>query len=186
MKLKTPVAFLVTLGVLGGGLTLGIESSIYAFSRGRSAHDELETLARALTHVEEHYTDEVPLTDLVYSAIDGIAKSLDKHSQFFDPEEYRRLKEDNDGNYFGVGIQIRPHEDGGLLVVGVFEGGPAAGAGSSLKGGGLDGARPSRPLPAGAPQPPRRDCRLRDAQARRGRVGRRAHARRGGRARQLA
>ena len=141
MKLKTPVAFLVTLGVLGGGLTLGIESSIYAFSRGRSAHDELETLARALTHVEEHYTDEVPLTDLVYSAIDGIAKSLDKHSQFFDPEEYRRLKEDNDGNYFGVGIQIRPHEDGGLLVVGVFEGGPAAGAGSSLKGGGLDGAR---------------------------------------------
>ena len=129
MKLKTPVAFLVTLGVLGGGLTLGIESSIYAFSRGRSAHDELETLARALTHVEEHYTDEVPLTDLVYSAIDGIAKSLDKHSQFFDPEEYRRLKEDNDGNYFGVGIQIRPHEDGGLLVVGVFEGGPAAGAG---------------------------------------------------------
>ena len=57
MRLKTPVAFLVTLGVLGGGLALGIESTLYAYSKGRGGYHELETLARALTHIEEHYTD---------------------------------------------------------------------------------------------------------------------------------
>jgi carboxyl-terminal processing protease len=125
MRLRTPIAFLVTLGVLGGGLVLGIESALIAYGAGRGVYDGLDTLARALSHVEENYAEEVDFEELVYSAIDGIAASLDKHSHFFDPEEFKRLMEDNDGNYFGVGVEVRPHPDGGLKVVGIIPGGPA-------------------------------------------------------------
>jgi carboxyl-terminal processing protease len=125
MRMRTPVAFLLTLGVLGSGLVLGIESALSAYGSGQGAYTGLDTLARALSHVEENYAEEVPFEDLVYSAIRGVADSLDKHSHFFDPEEYKRLKEDNDGNYFGVGVEVRPHPKGGLKVVGVIPGGPA-------------------------------------------------------------
>jgi carboxyl-terminal processing protease len=106
---------------------MGIESALSAYGAGQGAYTGLDTLARALSHVEENYAEEVPFEDLVYSAVRGLADSLDKHSHFFDPEEYKRLKEDNDGNYFGVGVEVRPHPQGGLNIVGVIPGGPAEG-----------------------------------------------------------
>jgi carboxyl-terminal processing protease len=127
MRMRTPVAFLLTLGVLGSGLTMGIKSALSAYASGQDSYSGLDTLARALSHVEENYAEEVPFEELVYSAVRGLADSLDKHSHFFDPEEYKRLKENNDGNYFGVGVEVRPHPNGGLKIVGVIPGGPAEG-----------------------------------------------------------
>jgi carboxyl-terminal processing protease len=127
MRIGTPTAFLVTLGVLGGGLVLGIDSALSAHRAGKGSYDGLSTLARALSHVEENYTEEIPFEELVFSAIRGVADSLDKHSHFFDPEEYKSLKENNEGNYFGVGVEVRPHPNGGLRIVGIIPGGPAEG-----------------------------------------------------------
>ena len=128
MRVGTPTAFLVTLGVLGGGLILGIDSALSAHRAGKGSYDGLSTLARALSHVEENYTEEIPFEELVFSAIRGVADSLDKHSHFFDREEYKSLKENNEGNYFGVGVEVRPHPSGGLKIVGVIPGGPAESA----------------------------------------------------------
>jgi carboxyl-terminal processing protease len=41
-------------------------------------------------------------------AIPGMLKVLDPHSQFFDPSRYAKLRQQMEGDYFGVGMEIAP------------------------------------------------------------------------------
>jgi carboxyl-terminal processing protease len=48
------------------------------------------------------------LEDAVFKgAIPGMLARLDPHSQFYDPEQFERLREEQQGSYAGVGMQIR-------------------------------------------------------------------------------
>src|SRR5688572_2502453 len=47
----------------------------------------------ALSAIEREYVDEVPSDRLVYGAIDGMLKTLDPHSSFFDPRSYAQMRE---------------------------------------------------------------------------------------------
>jgi carboxyl-terminal processing protease len=42
-------------------------------------------------------------------AISGMLRTLDPHSNFFDPRAFQQLREDQEGKYFGVGMTIQPH-----------------------------------------------------------------------------
>ena len=61
-------------------------------------------------------------------AIPGMRRELDPHSNFFDPKEYRALKEDQSGHYFGIGMTVQ-QRDGKTVVVAPFVGSPAYKAG---------------------------------------------------------
>jgi carboxyl-terminal processing protease len=61
---------------------------------------------------------------LVYSSIDGMLRTLDPHSGFFSPGEFRRMRERQEGRYFGIGISIQK-SGGDVVVVSLFEGSPA-------------------------------------------------------------
>ncbi|MGD0697138.1 MAG: S41 family peptidase [Terriglobia bacterium] len=52
-------------------------------------------------------------------AIPGMLRTLDPHSTFFDPHAYARLREDQAGKYFGVGMQIRgqPGKMGKMVTI---------------------------------------------------------------------
>src|SRR5262249_21253757 len=52
----------------------------------------------------------------------------DPHSNFFDPKEYRALREDQQGRYFGVGMTVQSH-NGKTVVMAPFVGSPAYKAG---------------------------------------------------------
>jgi carboxyl-terminal processing protease len=88
----------------------------------------LGIFARALSHVELSYVDTVDQDALVYGAIRGMLQTLDPHSSFMDPEEYRILTSDTEGRFGGVGIEISV-KDGWLVVLSVFDGSPADRAG---------------------------------------------------------
>lgn len=88
----------------------------------------LGIFARALAHVEMSYVEEVDQDQLVYGAIRGMMATLDPHSTFMDPDEYRILTSDTEGQFGGIGVEIAV-EDGWLTVLSVFEGGPADEAG---------------------------------------------------------
>lgn len=66
-------------------------------------------------------------------AIPGMLRTLDPHSTFFDPHAYARLREDQAGKYFGVGMQIRgqPGKMGKMVTIVVWPmpGSPAFRAG---------------------------------------------------------
>jgi len=82
----------------------------------------------ALSAIEREYVEEVPSDRLVYGAIDGMLKTLDPHSSFFDPKQYAQMRERQEGRYYGLGISIQVI-DGDITVMSVFEGSPAYRAG---------------------------------------------------------
>ncbi len=93
-----------------------------------SPYRNLGIFARALAHIEMSWVEEVDQDELVYGAIRGMVRTLDPHSAFMDPDEYRILTNDTQGHFGGVGVEIEAR-DGWLTVLGVIEGGPAERAG---------------------------------------------------------
>jgi carboxyl-terminal processing protease len=63
-------------------------------------------------------------------AIPGMLRVLDPHSNFYDPKAYARMREEQHGRYYGVGMTIQqPIAGGKVYVVFPMEGAPAFKAG---------------------------------------------------------
>jgi len=109
-----------------------VGSSAAALARAtpetESPYRNLGIFARALAHIEMSWVEEANQDELVYGAIRGMVKTLDPHSAFMDPDEYRILTNDTQGHFGGVGVEIEAR-DGWLTVLGTIEGGPADRAG---------------------------------------------------------
>jgi len=80
--------------------------------------------AAALATVEREYVEELNSEDLVYGAVDGMLRTLDPHSSFFDPRQYAQLRERQEGTYYGLGLSIVV-VNGDITVTNLFEGSPA-------------------------------------------------------------
>jgi len=89
---------------------------------------KLKVFAQALALIEEQYADPKPTKDLVYGAIQGAVGTLDPHSSFMTPEEFRELQIETKGKFSGIGIEITL-KDRILTVVSPIEGTPAYQAG---------------------------------------------------------
>jgi carboxyl-terminal processing protease len=98
---------------------------VYQFAWDEDVWNQsLEKLASLTAMVEDNYYQQVDPQKLAYSSIRGMLLTLDPHSYFLDPEGYSRLKEDQVGQYSGIGIQIQKQEDR-LVVISPLEGTPA-------------------------------------------------------------
>jgi len=73
--------------------------------------------------------EKVGYKELTYGALRGMLGSLDPHSQFMEPEGYKDMKEDTEGKFGGVGIQIAMSKEGFVTVVTPIENTPSARAG---------------------------------------------------------
>lgn len=82
----------------------------------------------AITTVEEKYAGEIDYEKATQAAIQGMLFTLDPHSVYFSTTEFRKLKEDQASSFYGIGVQIRRHDDG-VYIQSVVEGTPAARAG---------------------------------------------------------
>jgi carboxyl-terminal processing protease len=82
----------------------------------------------AVAAVRDQYAEPTDGGQAVYGAIDGMLLTLDPHSNFLDPSEYRRMREQQVGTYKGIGISILP-VDGNIVVTRLFENSPAYRAG---------------------------------------------------------
>ncbi len=97
----------------------------------------LDTFAQALTTVANQHVEPVDERRLLYGAIRGMVQNLDPYSSFFSPADYRRLREDTEGEFPGVGLVLGPGgPDDGMpdaqawpIVDEVLPGSPAAAAG---------------------------------------------------------
>jgi carboxyl-terminal processing protease len=114
-----PVAVLaVVLSALVGGFFGPV------LARQDEVTQQYRVFTAALAAIEREYVEEVPSDRLVYGGIEGMLKTLDPHSSFFDPRQYAQMRERQEGKYYGLGIQIQPI-DGDITVMSIFEGSPA-------------------------------------------------------------
>ena len=66
--------------------------------------------------------------DLIYAAMKGMLASLDPHSQFMDPEDFKDMQDDTRSRFNGLGIEVSV-KSGLLTVITPMEDTPAAKAG---------------------------------------------------------
>lgn len=78
--------------------------------------------------VKENYVSDVSTKDLIYGALNGMMRSLDPFSAFFTPEQYKEFRQETEGEFGGVGIEIGM-EKGRPIVISPIEGTPAFRAG---------------------------------------------------------
>lgn len=98
---------------------------------------KIETdVSEALTVIQENHIEgkKVNYNDLFKSSIEGMLRSLDPHSNYFDAKEYEQFRTEQQSQYFGIGATIGDLRDKDNKVVatfirGTFEGAPAQRAG---------------------------------------------------------
>jgi carboxyl-terminal processing protease len=89
----------------------------------------MKAFTRVYDVVEQNFADPVKADTAIYKgAIPGMLRELDPHSNFFDPKDYRALREEQVGHYAGVGMTVQSHT-GKTVVLAPFVGSPAYKAG---------------------------------------------------------
>lgn len=91
-------------------------------------YGDLETFADSLAIIENHYVDPVTPRKLVYGALKGMLASLDPYSQFLEPSDHEEIRQETEGRFGGIGVEISVRE-GVLSVVTALDDTPAHQAG---------------------------------------------------------
>lgn len=89
---------------------------------------KIKLFSEALNEIQKKYVEEKDSKELIYGAIRGMMNTLDPHSTFLSPEEFKDLEIETSGIFSGIGIEITL-KDGILTVVSPIEGTPADKAG---------------------------------------------------------
>src|SRR3954471_13917289 len=95
-----------------------------------SGYSQISVFARAVQLLRQDYVDgsKTSYHDLIYAAMKGMLASLDPHSQFMDPNDFKEMQDDTRSRFNGLGIEVAVK--GGLLtVITPMEDTPAAKAG---------------------------------------------------------
>jgi len=91
-------------------------------------YKNLEVFANVLMLLQEHYVDTIDPHEVITGAINGMLTSLDPHSAYMVPEDFKELQEETQGSFSGIGIEITI-QNGILTVVSPIEDTPAYVAG---------------------------------------------------------
>ena len=93
-------------------------------------YPSLQLFAEVLEKVRRDYVDGQKLTyrELVYAALKGMLNTLDPHSEFMEPDQYKELQSDTSGAFGGLGIVVSM-KDNYVTVVAPMDNSPGFKAG---------------------------------------------------------
>ena len=94
--------------------------------------DNLKSFTDVYALVEQNYAEPIhgdKADAAIYDgAIPGMLRVLDPHSNFYDPKAYAKMREDQRGHYYGVGMVIQ-QQNNKVYVITPYEGTPSFRAG---------------------------------------------------------
>jgi len=126
----------ITMPLLACLLLLGVLSSVRAQeaepgkNEADNGYSQISIFAKAIELIRQDYVDgnKTSYHDLVTAAMKGMLSSLDPHSQFMDPNDFRDMQDDTRSRFNGLGIEVSM-KNGLPTVVTAMEDTPAAKAG---------------------------------------------------------
>jgi carboxyl-terminal processing protease len=122
--------FFVVCAVVGSVLQrrVGAQSS----EDESQIRDSLKSFTNVYGLVEQNYAEPIngdKADAAIYDgAIPGMLRTLDPHSNFYDPKAYAKMREDQRGRYYGVGMVIQ-QQNNKIYVITPYEGTPSFRAG---------------------------------------------------------
>ena len=121
------IALFAILGGIFGPGTPGVSAA--TTGAGDDVDASIKSFTKVFAVVENNFADKVTADKAIYKgAIPGMLRTLDPHSNFFDPKDFDALRDDQRGSYSGVGMQVGPR-NGKTIVIAPFGGSPAYKAG---------------------------------------------------------
>jgi carboxyl-terminal processing protease len=101
-----------------------------AKSEEDNGYAQISIFAKALELIRQDYVDDNKTSyhDLINAAMKGMLSSLDPHSQFMNPDDFRDMQDDTRSRFNGLGIEVSM-KNGLPTVIAAMEDTPAARAG---------------------------------------------------------
>ena len=124
LKTGVLVALLLLVGVTTDNRSPIGDAQAY----NNQTYDQIRLFSEALSIVQKNYVEEPEAQELVRGAIKGMLNSLDPHSSFMNPDMYKEMQIDTQGEFQGIGITIGTR-DGILTVIAPIDDTPAFRAG---------------------------------------------------------
>jgi len=99
-------------------------------SEEENGYQQISLFAKAIELIRQDYVDakKTGYHDLITAALKGMLSSLDPHSQFMDPDDFRDMQDDTRSRFNGLGIEVTM-KNGLPTVITAIEDTPAARAG---------------------------------------------------------
>jgi carboxyl-terminal processing protease len=125
----TAAAVVLIAAIFGGTVGSGRKLSGFTTSNSKNSYrvaDDIEKdYNEAVSTITSNYSGDIDHEKATQAAIQGMLSTLDPHSAYFPYSEFKKLKEDQDSRFYGIGVTIVRHTDG-VYIQGVVEGTPAA------------------------------------------------------------
>ncbi len=127
MKPKFPLSkkWLLVLVICVPMLSLVLwEKSTPVSAKTQDIYKDLETFSNVLSLIQKNYVEEIDAKEVMRGAVKGMLNTLDPHSSYMNPDDFKELQVETKGSFSGIGIEITIKDDV-LTVVSPIEGTPA-------------------------------------------------------------
>ncbi|MBI5637598.1 MAG: S41 family peptidase [Nitrospinae bacterium] len=125
--LKTVFYVVFAAFFFGAGLGLAAAWRTPAMA-AESSYENLKVFAEVMALIQNYYVEEKSSKDLTKGAIHGLLRTLDPHSAYMDRDSYDARKQETEGQFGGLGIEITVR-DNYVVIVAPIEDTPAERAG---------------------------------------------------------
>jgi len=113
---------IVTLIVLAAGILIGMK--IQDALSDDKVTEQVRKYGEVLKLVSQYYVDTVDTQKITESAITGLLGELDPHSFYINQEQLKRVNEDFQGSFEGIGVEFDIINDT-LTIISPISGGPS-------------------------------------------------------------
>src|SRR5258706_12157713 len=117
-------------GAIAGGAFLSLSAAVGQSSKdtNTNTYQQLNLFGDVFEKIRSDYAEPVSDDKLVEAAINGMLPSLDPHSSYLNPKDWKDMQVQTKGEFGGLGIEVTM-ENGVIKVVPPIDGTPAAKAG---------------------------------------------------------